>query len=428
MTDIEAIKEKFFKSLKCGTGEAYFIARNNPDIDFSEYIIEGAVNDYAYDGQSEGSRAWYIYNLITLSSEKEKIRGEILKHLATHTEDTWTLVQLFELAKLFAEEGDKEAKQAIYNRFGNNIIEGSDWVGYDEILELDDIEGLIFVTHKFGQLLEQDPNDSQNDDIINYFQDANPDIDAIQILQEEAKSNKYVQLYLDCIQKPKQSSKKLKSQKSSFKYIKDRIEKSQFHYIAPRKVLEKLTSEEIQQLADDFLVETDYNKLTNYLSVFSTIKFPYGYKAILEMAKQKPIDEYGITKFSSRALGKIQADEIREFAIETLKNTKIPDLFSELLISNYREGDAKLLTTIAERFEDEDMIEGLACSYVKIYQANKTKECKKPLLELYKKMTCGIHRNYVIEILIENDVLPEYINNEIEFDSYEETRKLYRKS
>lgn len=54
------IKRRFFNSLKRGTGEAYLIINDNPLIDFSNYIIKGALRNYAYDGQSENSRAQYI--------------------------------------------------------------------------------------------------------------------------------------------------------------------------------------------------------------------------------------------------------------------------------------------------------------------------------------------------------------------------------
>jgi len=43
--------------MKCGTGEAYLIAKENPTIDFSRYIIKGALKNYEYDGQSKPSRA-----------------------------------------------------------------------------------------------------------------------------------------------------------------------------------------------------------------------------------------------------------------------------------------------------------------------------------------------------------------------------------
>jgi len=53
MTDTANIKRQFFNALKRGTGEACLIAKNNPTVDFSGYIIKGALRNYAYDGQSE---------------------------------------------------------------------------------------------------------------------------------------------------------------------------------------------------------------------------------------------------------------------------------------------------------------------------------------------------------------------------------------
>jgi hypothetical protein len=54
------LKHRFFDSLKRGTGEAYILLKENPDINFSNLIIKGAARNYAYDPQSERSRADYI--------------------------------------------------------------------------------------------------------------------------------------------------------------------------------------------------------------------------------------------------------------------------------------------------------------------------------------------------------------------------------
>ena len=91
MNDTTNIKRQYLNSLKCGTGEAYLIAKENPNIDFSPYIIKGALRNYAYDGQSEDSRAQYIFDLISLSNKKEKIRKVVLNGLATEQNDTWSL-------------------------------------------------------------------------------------------------------------------------------------------------------------------------------------------------------------------------------------------------------------------------------------------------------------------------------------------------
>jgi uncharacterized protein YggL (DUF469 family) len=146
------IKRQFINSLKRGTGEAFLIAKNNPNIDFSNEIIKGALNIYAYDGQCENDRATYIFSLITISKQQVKIRKAILKGLATEQYDTWNLTHLFALTKLFAERNDTEAEQAIYDRFLTNPIEGSEWAGYTEILELNGFDGLLYISEKVWKI------------------------------------------------------------------------------------------------------------------------------------------------------------------------------------------------------------------------------------------------------------------------------------
>ena len=75
------IKRQFSNSLKRGTGEAYLILQDNPNIDFSDSIIKGAITNYAYDQQSEGSRAVYIYQFIKKVKQKDKIIKAVLTKL-----------------------------------------------------------------------------------------------------------------------------------------------------------------------------------------------------------------------------------------------------------------------------------------------------------------------------------------------------------
>jgi hypothetical protein len=97
---------------------------------------------------------------------------------------------------------------------------------------------------------------------------------------------------------------------------------------------------------------------------------------------------------------------------------------TSILISNYQNGDSKLLTELAEKFNQDYIIENLASSYIDIYKANKTTECKEPLEAIYDKLTCGIHRKGIIEVLMDNKVLSNKIRQEIKYDSYFETRQL----
>lgn len=421
MNDTTYLKRQFLHSLKRGTGEAYLLARDNPKIDFSNHIIKGALNIFAYDGQSEGSRAKYIFDIISIVKQKEKIRQAILKGIATEQNDTWSLTHLFDLTKLFAQEGDNEAKKAIYDRFLNHPIEHSDWVGYSEILELDGLKGFFYIAEKFGKYIEQNPDDWQDDSIIRHFQEENKELKVYEELENASKNNTFIKLYLDTITKTENEQNKHKEEKNNFKSIVDEILNSSFLSLRRSK---NITEQELIEIATQLLKEKNKSNIEKLLYIFSDYKFPFDSEFILNLAKQKKTSKNRITEFAIYALKHLTSSTIRHFALENIQQSKRPYDFLKLLIANYSKGDFEILCVIANKYNDGHIIENLAGIYTEIYKANKTKECKEPLDILYNKMNCGIHRNGIIEVLIENSVLSDKIKNEIPFDSYLETREL----
>lgn len=426
MNETTNIKRQFYDSLKRGTGEAYLIAKNNPSVDFSSYIIKGALTNFAYDGQSEGSRAQYVFDLISLSDNKEKIRKAILKGLASEQSDTWSLTHLFDLAKLFAQQGDNEARQTIYDRFLNNTIEGSDWVGFQEILELDGLKGLIYIADKFGKSIEQDPEDWQDDSIIRHFQDDNPKINAFRELEKVAESNKHIRVYLDSIERTKNSWEEHKTKPQKFNDIIDEVIYSKPFLSYKRR--KELNETELSEIGKQLLREKDKSKIEKLLNVFTYHKFPFDSRIILNFAKKRASSTDRINEYAIDALKFLNSKSIRDFALERITKSRRPATFTDIMVSNYQSGDYKLLNDIANKFNDEYLIESLASSYSEIYTSNKTIECKGPLEILYGKMNCGIHRNGIVKILIDNNVLSDIIEEEIRYDSYLETRELIKEN
>ncbi|WP_316806519.1 hypothetical protein [Pedobacter agri] len=422
MNDTTNIKRQFLNSLKRGTGEAYLLLKSNPNIDFSNHIIKGVLNIYAYDGQCESDRAKYIFDIISISKQKDKIRKAVLQGLATEQNDTWNLTHLFAIAKLYAQQNDTEVKQAIYDRFLNNPIEGSDWVGAYEILELDGLNGLFYVAEKFGKHIEQNPDDWQDDWIIKRFQEENKKIKVSEQLKKKAKTNKFIHIYLDNIKRTKTSQENHRTKPTKYKDIIDEVLNSKPFISFIRK--RNLTDEEINQVAKRLIDETDKSNIERLLDVFDFYKFPYGSQIILNFAKQKRTSKNRIVENAIDALKHLKSKEIRNFALDKIQNTKNPIDYFEILVSNYKSGDIKLLSAIAKKTNDKHKIEQLAGIYSEIYKANKTKECTEPLEILYNKMNCAIHRKGIVEILIENKVLSDKIKREIKFDCDLQTRKL----
>jgi hypothetical protein len=426
MPATKTLLSQFRYAVHRGRGQAYLLAQAHPTVDFSAPLIEAMRKNFAYDGQAEPSRAPYLYQLYGLSAQQARIRRAVLQGVAKEENDTWTLTQLMALALLFAQQGDAQARTSLYKRFLTRPIYGSDWVGAREIMALDGWEGLLHIARKFGQRLAQAPDDWQDDYLIRSFQENHPTLDVWAELRRVARHDAAIQRYLDNIAVTLASSAAHAAARSS-KPEPDwesllRTSSSGYLRMALRR--RTLHAAELRQLAERLVREKNPALREKLLCVFTRFKFPLGYEPLLALARQKPRSSGRHTEFALEALQHLPTAEVREFALQRLRYTTRPAQYTDLLVSNYQLGDAMLLTALAKRFHNEHTIETLASSYTAIYAVNKTPECAAPLLELYQKMTCGLHRHTVVERLFENEVVPSWLQAELPFDSYADTRLL----
>jgi hypothetical protein len=418
------LRQKFKSAIKRGTGETHLLMKDNPNVDFSNDIIKASLTNLSYDNQSEGSRASYIFELYELSGQKDKIRDAILKGLSTEQKDTWALEQLFDLAALFAKLGDIEARKAIYKRFYKNIIPGSEWVGQESIIGLDGLEGLMRVAEIKGRIIQKDPQEWEDSWFVEYFQEENPSIRVYSELKKASKANTYIKTYLDTIKKHKTEAHNVIRPKYNYKTVSERIE-NDVRVPLPPAGEKDLSKADIKKLADDFLRAKERNKLEKYMQVFDRVKYPYDYLTILRLAKSRNKKSDRLIEYATGALKYFSGADIRQFALEKLNKVRIPSLYLDLLVSNYKKGDSKLLTDIINRCRNQHEIHSIVYGLINIYETNSTKECKEPLESVYDKLTCGIHRTHIFKILISNKVLSDRLKKEIKFDSSDETRALY---
>jgi hypothetical protein len=428
MTDNKTLQQQFRSSIRRGTGEAHLILQRHPAINFSADIIKAALWNYAYDAQSEGSRALYIAELMALSKHQDTIRNAILTGLAAEENDTWALVQLFDLAKMLAQKGDQEARQAIYNRFYNKIIKGSDWCGYTAIIELDGFEGLQFIATTIGKAMEKDPSTWDDNGIIHHFQKNHPEINAWSALEVAGQNNRFIKIYLENIAgtEKRWEQRRQENPRPEINYA-TVTEKINSKATVPlwRSHAQQLSATDLKKLADDFLQETDRLKLEKYCRIFDQVKYPYDdYRPLLALAKSKYLKTDRLVEFASGALKYFTGSDIRKFAIDKLSQTRSPSRYLDLLVANYKKGDNRLLTKIALACKNENDIHAITDGYTNIYAANPTKECKEPLEAIYSKLTCGVCRGILLKILIDNMVLSKQLKEELQYDSYLDNRKL----
>lgn len=418
------IKQRFFSSLKRGTGEAYLLMLDHPAMDFSEIIIKGATTNFAYDQQFEGSRANYIYKFIKKSKQKNRVIKAVLAQLQKGKEDYWALDQMCDLAVLFYKTGYVEARDALYQCFAKNPIEGSGFCGQDQLMEVDGLNGLFKVAETIGKSILEEENweDSWH---VDSFQKKNKSIEVYSELKRASKKNKYIGAYYQSILEQKFIlPKRRKPVKFSYEQVKEKIEAGNFRFINNERAND-LSELEVERLAVDFLQEKDAIKREQYLRFFDKRKYPFDYHVLLKIASGKNPRNTRLVEYAVGALKFFRSKEIRQLALEKLQKSRKPDIYLDLLVSNYKSGDYKLLSEIANRSDNYDFIHSLVFSFINIYEVNKTKECKEPLEIIYNKMNCGLHRIDIIRLLMENNVLSKRIQQELPYDSYDEIRRLY---
>lgn len=427
MNDTANIKQQFFDSLKRGTGEAYILLKENRHIDFSDLIIKGAIKNYSYDNQSEGSRADYIYRLIRNSKQKDKIVKSVLTKLLSEKNDDYGLDQMCDLAVKFYKEGYSEAKQVVYKRFEKNILEDYAFCGTEAMMELHGVEGVLKVAELVGEILIENPDDYESSWRIDDFQKRNKQVDIYKELEKASSTNKFIKAYYNSIIVNKWTlPRHRKIKRFTYELVKEKMESKRFGFLSSDRNNE-LTELEVEKLANEFLTEKDNQKKELYLRFFSARKFPFDYTPIFKIASGRNPKNTRLVEYAIEALKHFKSDVIRQFALDRIKTKKNPADFLCLLVSNYKKGDFKLLTEVINRSEDYDYIHSIVFGLIDIYRANSTKECKEPLELIYNKMNCGLHRIDIVELLYENNVLSDKILKELEFDSEDRIRKLYRK-
>lgn len=423
------IQNKFKKALKCGTGKAYFILKGNPDIDFSRIIKKSLLKRMCYDGQCDGHRGNYYYELMQVSPQKEALIKFVLKELQKDHKDWYVLVQLYEIAALIGvNEGHEEAVEGVRKRFRKEMTETDDRDGENALLRIDGVKAFLGLVRLKGMLLKKNPDWSEYGGLITQFDKLYPKANGSKILKRASLQNVFIKEYWKRVQKHKNRKKKIekgKQAKYKYKNIVKTIKKSRFFWVSDQvKDLDEWT---IYRLALALNKEKNAKRQQRYLDIFAKCKFPLGLEVLFDFIEQKHQTPKSLVEPAVKALALFQSKKIRSYALKKLKKKKDILIYLPLLICNYKAGDHLLLDDILQMKWNTEEIHELNYIYRSIYRKNAPKESRLPLKRIYDQLNCGICREAVLETMLDNKVLTTEILKEMKLDCHEPVRELYKK-
>lgn len=413
----------FGEELKKGTGGAFLIMRQHPESLFAKDIYKACLNNPDFDPQCSGSRAQYLFELIEMLENKEAVKSKLIKKFNDSKKDTLSWQQLFDLMKLFAQSGNQLAKEAVYRKFQYFAYRGESSLGDREIVDLDGLQGLLFVATEKGKWFSAHPEDWDHDCFIDCVQEKFPNTDVWKLLCAQARKNKYIKSYVDVIKKYRLRQVK-RQENFSYEEITDLLKKNKGVAIGIWAKTAK--REDLIRIAEDLISEKDEKLIRLRLRAFTITRFPLNYQLLFQFLDSK---DKRTQSLALRALSLFKSEELRNMALMNLRKGKFLSNYLEILARNYQPKDAVLIEEIILSTDNDVEFHDMGGVSIKeLYLKNKPnkKGIQKVLLDFYERGYCALCREVIIEKMIQYKLLPKYVQEEAMWDCNLDIRSLVR--
>ncbi len=415
---------EFQRALKRGFGRAVLHLRKHDGHAYRVMILDACLHNRAYDPQVEGSRARYMIDVMRESGEMAFFTDALLRSLSD-TEHDWDTPQRFELARRLCQSGNAEARDAMYAAFRNSEISATDVAV--EFMELDGIQGLLFVVSQIGSQMARNPEQWEDDFLLKEARRlcGQETVDAT--LQDAAKTDASIRAYLDGVNKNialRTATHKPNPKDMTYGQIHSLIETGQAGGLLVEWV-QTASDSELQAAAHDLTQELDPQKLKSYLTLFRKKRFPLGISVLLNLVE---LADGPVPRHALMVLANLQDENIRSLAFKLIeKSSSKRDYSIDLLVNNFQNGDHRIVETWCDAETDPGVINAFGRSLRDFFAAHPDTDTEERLLmSLYEKEPCAHCRCYIVERLKHLNTLTEDMRSECAYDSYEETRSLVK--
>lgn len=425
-------RHEFAIALKKGQGRALLHAMQHGIEGLDDLILDACIHNQSYDAQIESSRASWLLQMLKDSIYYQRISKSILNKLKVET-DTWDLLQLCNLAREMAANGNLEANRILKERVFEiaSIPSSDDSIVAELWVEVEDIPGFLDLARVYGKRLLIDPNDFVPDGFSQKeYRDA---------LLQSAKNEREIEAYLNYLEargvfdprptkEDREAARKIRHEEFRREYSLERIlrdakgKKGEFpgRYLAFGR---SATAEELKTVYDHLLTEIDPAVRLRLLWVFRRAPLPKLDKRILEWAEG---EDKELRAASINALAQISDAQIHELALSKLRAGKVlgadSDLI-ELFTNNFEETDCdEIDRALALSKPDWEDAHSLGFSILILSEKQQNTKLANALQWVYENTPCSNCRFKAIRQLEAWHVLSEEVLYECRFDAEEDIR------
>lgn len=409
---------EFREALWNGLGRPILYAHHHDVAPFQEAILDACLHCYAVDPQCEGTRAPFMYELVTLTPDRDFYSDEVLKALPGCGDD-YDAVQRFRFASYMAMDGDDRAKRAMYDNF-NPGPRMAEQTGTD-FLRMDGLGGLLFAAEKVGALLISATDRVDLGMLTFVAGETLGEEQALNGLRKAGETDSRIEAYLVALEvRQKKQSDFPSIQNLTYAELKPRLAELRHRVSAWG---ERASAENLELAARDLLTAETTEEQLQYLRIFRWRAFPLDHTALFPLLAST---NERLADVAAEALANITHPSVRELAFCLVEERRAGrDQAIMMLSRNWQDGDHEIALRWFEQEEDRETRHGLGMDLRKFWEEHPDATSEgRMLLALYEKGPCSMCREFVVRRLLELEQLPDEIRTECAHDASEEVREL----
>ena len=416
----------FADVLQKGLGRAFNYVKQLDELEIRDDLLNACLHNLAYDAQCESRSAKWLFELIHLTGNSEFYRDKIFTALPT-TNDFWDLKQLYDLVLIWAKQGNLEAKEIIYRTYEKQELNES-WLGGEQIIKLDGIDGLLAVADIFGAKLLEDHELGEDNSLINIACESYGSTKVKSTLEKEALNNINIKAYLNAVKSSEENygdfkRNRNKNKKIELDYIMQKIEQKKSSFYIFNRFGINATHAEIEQIFYLLSKETRKKQLCRYLWIFKNRAFPKLDNRLFDLAAS---DDEELQYFAIAALANNKSNSLHDLAIKLIQQQpkSIDNRVLSLFINNYQSGDFKTIESVLTSSQDIDFRHYAGMDLIKIIDAQNNPELIDCALWVYEYTPCSHCRHEILKILIDTQQTTSNILEECLHDCCPDIRAL----
>ena len=450
MTEHRLSREAFADALQKGLGRAALHVRLHGDAGVRAELLHACLHSVAFDAESESSRVSWLLGMIDGTADPAFYREAILAKLAVFDgtdDETWDWVQICDFALHYAQRGCSEARLLIYGAHAEALQTSYPWLGYEEILVLDGLDGLDWVVGQVGRaILAGGECTGSSDSAIGRAREMFGEAVVEAHLKHRAAENEAIAACLALLKTCEERQRLASNPSASASFWEARLLQELDGPVTEWELGEKrappylfislggwASDERIASAFERLLVEQDPIVLLRILTAFYHRALPRLEPRVFELAAH---EDAVIAAAAQQALGNTRDPSVRRLGLERLASAaSIQELAmaAVLLKNNVEPHDIEPLLARLPRhcvIDEEERIglHHLGETLLGMTDASPSAAFEPLMLWLYESTPCANCRREAVHRLHDWKLLSANIAAECRDDAAEETRELFDES